>query len=163
MAGGDSRAMDETNIDGVRVIRLKKAVNDRGHLMEVQRHDDDHFIGFGQAYVTCTLPGVIKAWYRHHQQVDQIALVRGSALLVLFDDRQHSASAGRLLECRLSDDNPALVQIPPGVWHGFQARGRELLYLLHLNSIALDAANPDEDRRPPDALEIPYTWPCSFP
>ena len=83
-------------IDGVRIVRLKKVVNDRGHLMEVQRADDDHFLGFGQAYVTCTLPGVIKAWYRHHQQIDQIALVRGTATVVLFDGRPHSPSAAGL-------------------------------------------------------------------
>ena len=145
-------------IDGVRIVRLKKVVNDRGHLMEVQRADDEHFLGFGQAYVTCTLPGVIKAWYRHHQQIDQIALLRGAATVVLFDDRPQSPSAGRILECALSDEGPALVQIPPGVWHGFQARGPEPLYLLHLNSIAQNASDPDEDRRPPDSTEIPYAW-----
>jgi dTDP-4-dehydrorhamnose 3,5-epimerase len=145
-------------IDGVRIVRLKKVVNDRGHLMEVQRKDDEHFIGFGQAYVTCTLPGVIKAWYRHHKQIDQIALVRGAAMLVLFDDREQSPSAGRAVECALSDNNPALVQIPPGVWHGFQARGPEPLYLLHLNSIAQNVNDPDEDRLPPDSAEIPYAW-----
>jgi dTDP-4-dehydrorhamnose 3,5-epimerase len=145
-------------IDGVRIVRLKKVVNDRGHLMEVQRKDDEHFIGFGQAYVTCTLPGVIKAWYRHHKQIDQIALVRGAAMLVLFDDREQSSSAGRTVECTLSDNTPALVQIPPGVWHGFQARGPEPLYLLHLNSIAQNVGDPDGDRLPPDSPAIPYTW-----
>jgi dTDP-4-dehydrorhamnose 3,5-epimerase len=133
-------------------------MNDRGHLMEVQRGDDDHFVGFGQAYVTCTLPGVIKAWYRHHQQIDQIALVRGTAVLVLFDDRAQSPSAGRTLECVLSDERPALVQIPPGVWHGFQACGPEPLWLLHLNSIAHNVDDPDEDRLPQNTPDIPYTW-----
>ena len=145
-------------IDGVRVVLLKKVVNERGHLMEVQRSDDDHFIGFGQAYVTCTLPGVIKAWYRHHRQIDQIALVRGAARVVLYDDRPQSATAGRVLECELSNDRPALVQIPPGVWHDFQARGAESLLLLHLNSVAQNVGDPDEDRRPPDSSDIPYTW-----
>jgi dTDP-4-dehydrorhamnose 3,5-epimerase len=145
-------------IDGVRIVRLKKVVNSRGHLMEVQRGDDEHFVGFGQAYVTCTLPGVVKAWYRHHQQIDQIALVGGAAVLVLFDDRQHSPSAGRILESVLSDDSPALVQIPPGVWHGFQARGPSPLYLLHLNSIAQNVADPDEDRLPENSAAIPYAW-----
>jgi dTDP-4-dehydrorhamnose 3,5-epimerase len=145
-------------IDGVRIVHLKKVVNERGHLMEVQRSDDEHFIGFGQAYVTCTLPNVIKAWYRHHRQIDQIALIRGAAVLVLFDDRPQSSSAGRSLECAFGDEHPALIQIPPGVWHGFQARGPDPLYLLHLNSIAQNAGNPDEDRLPPDSPAIPYAW-----
>ena len=145
-------------IDGVRVVVLKKVVNARGHLTEVQRADDDHFIGFGQAYVTCTLPGVIKAWYRHHEQIDQIAAVRGMARLVLFDDRQDSPTAGRTQQCVLSDELPTLVQIPPGVWHGFQARGPEPLLLLHLNSMPQDTNHPDEDRLPPDSTGIPYAW-----
>ena len=147
------------DIQGVRIVRLKKVVNARGHLMEVQRHDDEHFIGFGQAYVTATLPGVVKAWYRHHRQIDQLTLVRGDALVVLFDDRPQSPSVGQTLACALSDDSPALVQIPPGVWHGFQARGSEPLYLLHLNSVAQQADAPDEDRLPPDTIDIPYVWP----
>ena len=98
--------------------------------------------------MTCTLPGVVKAWVRHHKQIDQIAQVRGAATLALFDDRPGSPSVGRTLECALSDD-PALVQIRPGVWHGFQAGGPEPLYLLHLNSIAPELnGDPDEDRLP---------------
>ena len=145
-------------IDGVRIVCLRKVVNDRGHLLEVQREDDDHFVGFGQAYVTCTLPGVVKAWYRHRRQVDQIALVRGAAVLVLFDDRPGAVSVGRTLECMLTDDSPALVQIPPGVWHGFQAHGPDSLYLLHLNSIAQDGDDPDEDRLPQNSADIPDAW-----
>jgi len=145
-------------MDGVRIVRLKKVVNARGHLMEVQREDDEHFIGFGQAYVTCTLAGVIKAWYRHRQQIDQIALIRGAATLVLFDDRPESSSTGQTLEHAFDDDSPVLVQIPPGVWHGFRADGPDPLYLLHLNSVAQNAADPDEDRLPPDSPTIPYTW-----
>jgi dTDP-4-dehydrorhamnose 3,5-epimerase len=145
-------------IDGVRIVRLKKVVNDRGHLLEVQRADDDHFLGFGQTYVTCTLPGIVKAWYRHHRQTDQIALVRGTATVALFDARVDSPTAGRTLECVLSDESPALVQIPPGVWHGFQASGSDPLYLLHLNSIAQNVGDPDEDRLPPNSPEIPYLW-----
>ena len=145
-------------IDGVRLVHLKKVTNQRGYLMEVQREDDDHFIGFGQAYVTCTLPGVIKAWYRHHKQIDQIALLRGTAMLALFDDRDGSPTAGRRIECALTEDRPALVQIPPGVWHGFQARGPDPLFLLHLNSVAQNVAAPDEDRLPPDSTRIPYAW-----
>ena len=39
-------------IDGVRVVPLKLIRNERGRLIEVQRRDDAHFLGFGQAYVT---------------------------------------------------------------------------------------------------------------
>lgn len=147
------------SIEAARAIGLKKVVNARGHLLEIQRNDDEHFPGFGQAYVTCTLPGVVKAWYRHARQFDQIALVQGRAVVVLYDSREGSATRGRVVEWVVSSNEPVLMQIPPGVWHGFKAQGASPLLLLHLNSIPHDAIDTDEDRLPADSLEIPYTWP----
>ena len=83
-------------IDGVRVVPLKLIRNERGRLIEVQRRDDAHFLGFGQAYITSTLPGVVKAWYRHARQIDQIALMKGTLKLVLFDSRRQFRDARSL-------------------------------------------------------------------
>lgn len=145
-------------IDDVIITPLKKVVTPRGHLMETLRADDPHYPGFGQAYVTMTHVGVIKAWYRHRQQVDQIALIQGSVLLVLFDSRQESPTCGTVMELRISDDAPKMVQIPPGVWHGFRAMGQEQLFLLHLNSVPYNFANTDEERLADDDPAIPYQW-----
>ena len=38
-------------IEGVCVVPLKLIRNERGRLVEIQRHDDSHFLGFGQAYI----------------------------------------------------------------------------------------------------------------
>ncbi|MBC8167265.1 MAG: dTDP-4-dehydrorhamnose 3,5-epimerase family protein [Bryobacteraceae bacterium] len=146
------------SIDGVLITPLKKVVNPRGHLTEVQRADDQHFPGFGQAYVTMTNPGVVKAWYRHHKQIDQIALIKGSLLLVLFDSRGESSTSQALAEIRTSDDSPLLVQIPTGIWHGFQALGSESVLLLHLNTIPFNFDHIDEDRIADDDSRIPYRW-----
>ncbi len=145
-------------MDGVDIVPLKRVANERGHLMEVQRDDDAHFPGFGQAYITSTLPGIIKAWYRHHKQIDQIALVKGEFLLVLYDSREGSPTQSRVLEVRASEQDPKLVQIPPGVWHGFKALGDEPAYLLHLNSIPFNFSEVDEDRLSSDDPSIPYEW-----
>jgi dTDP-4-dehydrorhamnose 3,5-epimerase len=91
-------------IEGARVIALKTVTNARGHLLEVQRADDAHHPGFGQAYVTCTLPGVVKAWYRHREQFDQIALVKGELRLALYDAREGSATRHNLLEVVIADE-----------------------------------------------------------
>ena len=143
---------------GVHVAALKLLPNARGRLMEVQRADDAIFPGFGQVYITSTYPAVVKAWYRHHRQIDQIAVVKGLLKLVLFDARPDSATHGRVQEIILGELAPKLVQIPPGLWHGFQALGNEECFLLHLNSRAFDADGPDEDRVPADSSEIPYRW-----
>jgi dTDP-4-dehydrorhamnose 3,5-epimerase len=145
-------------IDGVIVVRLKKVLNERGHLLEVQRNDDSHFPGFGQVYLTATNPGIVKAWYRHHRQIDQIALAQGTLRLALFDSRETSPTQGQVQELTISDDQPALVQIPTGVWHGFQALGTTPALLLHLNTLPFNFQDTDEDRLPATSTEIPFCW-----
>jgi dTDP-4-dehydrorhamnose 3,5-epimerase len=146
------------DIDGVRVVPLKLVVNERGSLMEVQRRDDEHFPGFGQLYVTSTKPGTIKAWYRHHRQVDQIAAVTGRFELAMYDARPESPTRDRVQRVQLGRDEPKLVQIPPGVWHGFRALGDAEAFLLHLNNEPHAWGAVDEDRLPPDDPSIPYAW-----
>ncbi len=150
--------MMENFIQGVEIQNLKLVNNTRGYLMEVQRSDDTICPGFGQAYITSTFPGIVKAWYRHHHQIDQIALIKGVLLLVLFDDRAESPSYGLVQEIKIEEHEPKLVQIPTGVWHGFQSVGEKDAILLHLNSIPFSHTEIDEDRLAFDSSEIPYTW-----
>ena len=42
----------------------RRVVNQRGDLLEVLRSDDPEFPSVGQAYLTTTFPGVVRAWYR---------------------------------------------------------------------------------------------------
>src|SRR5512144_3023328 len=127
--------MANVGVAGVVVKELKLVPNERGRLMEVQRVDEEDFPGFGQVYVTSTHPGVVKAWYRHGVQVDQIAVVSGLLKLVLFDDREGSPTHGVVQEVVLGELAPRLVVIPPGVWHGFQAIGGNEAFALHLNTV----------------------------
>jgi dTDP-4-dehydrorhamnose 3,5-epimerase len=147
-----------SDIADVVVRPLKLLPNARGRLMEVQRNDEPDFPGFGQVYVTSTYPGVVKAWYRHHRQVDQIAPVRGGVKLVLYDARPESATLGVVQEIYVGELAPKLVRIPTGVWHGFQAVGTDEAFLLHLNAAPFNPAAPDEDRLPANDPSIPYRW-----
>ena len=79
-------------IDGVVCKKLNVFPDERGHLMEILRCDDELFEKFGQVYITTTYPGVIKAWHYHMRQDDNIVAVRGMLKLVLFDDREDSAT-----------------------------------------------------------------------
>lgn len=150
--------MSESQICGVRITTLKLVPNEKGRLMEVQRRDDAHYPGFGQVYVTQSFPGVVKAWYRHRVQVDQIAAITGKVKLVLYDDRPDSASHGVVEEIVLGEPEPSLVLIPPGIWHGFKAIGETSAFLLHLNSEPFDFDSPDEERRAADDPRIPFSW-----
>jgi dTDP-4-dehydrorhamnose 3,5-epimerase len=146
------------DVDGVSVQSLRCVPNERGALMEVARADDDWFPGFGQAYVTTTRAGVVKAWYRHRLQIDTIALVRGGIELGLFDDRAGSPSFGTTQVVSMSEQEPRLVVIPPMVWHGFQADSDVDAVLLHMNSAAFVLGEPDEERAPIDDERLPPIW-----
>jgi dTDP-4-dehydrorhamnose 3,5-epimerase len=115
-------------------------------------------IDFAQVYLTSTYPGVVKAWYRHHHQVDQIASLSGLVRLVLYDGREDSPTFRVVQEIYLGELAPRLVRIPPGVWHGFQAVGTAEAFLLHLNSRAFDPDHPDEDRLDAHDPQIPFAW-----
>lgn len=143
----------------VQMLPLKKITNERGYLTEIQRTDDTHYPGFGQAYITETKPGIVKAWYRHTKQTDQISLIRGSVLLVIYDTRENSPDFCLLKEFYITEKEPKLVQIPPGVWHGFMARSSEPALLLHLNTVPWNPDFPDEERISPYDHTIPYLWP----
>lgn len=145
-------------INGVIVQDLKMVVNERGRLMEIQRRDDKFFPGFGQVYVTQSFSGVVKAWYRHTKQVDQIAAITGLVKLVLYDDRAESPTCNCVNEVMFGELAPRLVLIPPLVWHGFKAVGGSSAFLLHLNDQPYNFDAPDEERRPADDPRIPYTW-----
>lgn len=145
-------------IQDVIVQQLKLIPNEKGRLMEVQRKDNEPCYSFGQIYITETFPGVIKAWYRHQKQIDQIAAVTGMIKLVLFDSRESSPSYGKVQEIIVGELAPKLVKIPPKIWHGFQAIGLTSAFLIHLNSEMFDPNNPDEDRLPVNTMEIPYQW-----
>ena len=133
-------------INGVVVTDLKLLVNERGRLLELQRCDDPTFPGFGQVYMTQSFNGVVKAWYRHKLQIDQIAAIIGLVKLVLYDDRENSTTKGCLQEVMMGELIPRLVVVPPMVWHGFKAVGDTSAFLLHLNNRPYDFGLPDEDR-----------------
>ncbi|MCJ7653093.1 MAG: WxcM-like domain-containing protein, partial [Actinobacteria bacterium] len=74
-------------IDGVAIKQLRVIPDERGHLMEMLRSDDEVFERFGQSYVTTTYPGVVKAWHMHSKQDDNIVCVHGMIKLALYDNR----------------------------------------------------------------------------
>ena len=143
---------------GAFVTKLRRVTNDKGSLREVWRIDDALTAQARQAYLTTTPPNVVKAWYKHQKQTDQITPVSGRGRLVLLDTRTEGREAKPVI-IDLDADDPVMVVIPPAVWHGFQAIGESPLTLLHLNDRAFDHVKTDELRISPDDPVIPYRWP----
>lgn len=145
------------NIKDVTIVSSKLVTNERGFLREITRHDQPGFFPIGQLYQTCTREGVVKAWYKHRTQTDGIFVLAGTMKMVLCDDRDGSPTKGVVQEILITQHAPALVRIPPGLWHGFRSMSGDLL-LLHFNSHAFDFGTPDEERIPADSDRVPYKW-----
>lgn len=144
-------------IAGFAVKELNVIPDDRGRLFEVLRRDEPLFSAFGQAYVTTTMPGVVKAWHRHRLQTDHFCCLVGMIKLVLLDDRPGSPSEGRVEQVWLGEHKPRLVVVPPGVWHGWTCTSDREAMILNLASEPYDHTAPDEERLPPHGV-LPYDW-----
>jgi len=145
-------------IEGVVIKELAVHRDARGQLTEVIRADDPLFQRFGQIYVTSALPGIVKAWHCHERQTDHFCVVLGTARIALFDERADSPSRGAVMEVIAGDNNPVLVVIPPGVYHGFRAEGDDETRILNIPTELYDPQTPDEIRRPYNDPAIPYDW-----
>ena len=145
-------------IDGVRFKPLRLIPDDRGYLMEVLRDDDELFKRFGQCYISATYPGIVKAWHAHQRQTDNFCCVHGNVKVGLYDGRENSPTFGEIQAVVVGELNRTLVQIPPGVWHGWVCLGHDLALVLNVPTEHYDYENPDELRRPWNDPSIPFEW-----
>lgn len=146
-------------IDGVKIKKLRFIPDERGHLMEILRSDDEEFADdFGQCYITMAYPGVVKGWHYHKEQTDRFCIVAGMGKIALYDARDDSPTKGEVNEFFIGENNPCLLVIPPGVVHGMKAIGRKACYLLNIPDKIYDYDKPDEYRIDPWDNDIPYDW-----
>jgi len=145
-------------IDGVKVRRLPALPDERGVLTEILRADDPEYSQFGQAYLTTTYPGVVKGWHYHEHQNDMACCVAGELKLVLYDDREGSATRGRVNEIFLGDSNRLLVKVPKGLHHGWKCVGETTALILNIPDQVYQYESPDEHRVDPHENDIPYDW-----
>lgn len=143
-------------IDGVKVTPLKQILDERGKIMHMLRADGDGFEGFGEIYFSTVWPGAIKGWHIHSKMTLRYAVPHGHVKLVLYDEREASATKGELMELFLGADNYCLVTIPPLVWNGFKGYGTEAAIVANCSDIPHD---PHEIARlDPFDPRIPYRW-----
>jgi dTDP-4-dehydrorhamnose 3,5-epimerase len=145
-------------IHGVNLKPLRRILDDRGYLMEILRDDDELFRRFGQVYVSACFPGIVKAWHCHRRQWDHLCIIYGNAKIGLYDDREDSPTRGETASLVIGQLNPALIQVPPLVWHGYTPVGGEMAILLNIPTEHYVYDEPDELRRPPFDPEIPFDW-----
>lgn len=144
-------------IDGVRVKDLKLIPDERGYVLEMLRVDDWIFRQFGQAYVSATWPGAVKAWHCHRKQIDSFVCLVGMVKLVLYDSRPDSPTRSELNEFFIGEQHRQLVQIPIGVQHGWKCVSDQMALVVNLCSEPYDYEHPDEERIPAHGV-LPYNW-----
>lgn len=156
---GLAQAQGQRLIDGVQVKPLKVIPDERGRLVEILRADDPIFERFGQAYVTTARPNVVKAWHYHKLQADHWVCLFGRARVGLYDARKGSTTFGWVNEFWMSPEDPFLVKIPVGVYHGFKgAAPDQETMILNIPTVPYNYAAPDEYRADPYDPGIPFDW-----
>lgn len=155
----DWELTNQTLIEGVAVKLIKSVPTNYGYLTEVFRSDwqlgGD---GVDQVFMTMLEPGGMSAWHAHAVTTDRIFVAQGQFKIVLFDSRQDSPTYGTLNEFRFGTVKPALLVIPPRVWHGVQNTASGAGILINAVDTAYRYEAPDHYRLPVQTDLIPYRF-----
>lgn len=143
-------------IDGVRIIKKKQFIDERGKIMRMLRVDDEEFVRFGEIYFSFTYPGAIKAWHRHKKMTLTYAAISGKIKLVLYDDRDKSPTKGNIEEIFLSDENYFTITIPPLIWNGFKSIENKSAIIANCTDVP--HSEDEIERKNYNDPSIPYDW-----
>lgn len=139
-------------IKDVSLVDLTMHQDDRGYLYELVHITDTFVPQFGQVYIVGDpVRGTIRAFHKHAELHDWFAIVHGSAKFVLKDDRQDSPTYGEVASFVLSERNPKLLVVPPGVYHGWMSLEDDTI-MVSTASHTYNREKPDEVRIPPDSF-----------
>ncbi|MFE5320244.1 dTDP-4-dehydrorhamnose 3,5-epimerase family protein [Paenibacillus sp. NPDC056579] len=145
-------------IEGVQKKNLVLHSDDRGYFMELLREDDAIYGRFGQASISMSYPGVIKAFHYHKKQDDIWFFPAGSAQVVLHDMRPDSPTYRQTDVYYMGDNNRYLLFIPRGVAHGYRVLGNQPATIVYFTNLAYDPQQPDEYRIDWDDETIGFDW-----
>ena len=147
----------QTSIEGVLVTGLRQIVDERGSVLHHMRSDAPEFTAFGECYFSEMVPGAVKAWKRHREQTQYLAVPIGRVRFVIYDDRESSPTVGELVCVELGrPDDYHRLRIPNGVWYGFTCLSDRPALIANCADRLHDPA--DAELRPEDDPRIPYRW-----
>lgn len=146
--------MGEGLIGGVLVTPLRRIANPKGDVLHAMKASSPGYAGFGEAYFSMILPGVVKGWKRHRKMTLNLVVPSGSVRFVIYDDRPGSPSIHRFQTVILGGTNHARLTVPPGLWMAFQGLGRGGSLLLNLADMEHDPAEADNQ----DMSALEFAW-----
>ncbi len=150
-------------IEGVKFRPTRPVPHEDGHVSEVARVNWD-VLGepIVQIHTTTTFPGRIRAWGLHQGITDRLFVVDGLVKIVVFDGRNGSPTFGRLNEFTVSAKNPALLIVPPNLYHGWKNIGTTECIIINMPTEMYNHEAPDALDLPWDSEAarriIPYQW-----
>ncbi len=112
-------------IDGVLCYPLQRYLDARGWLVELFRYDEIPPVNYPQmAYVSMTLPGVVRGPHEHRFQYDLFCFLGPSDFrLYLWDNREMSPTYRVRQVLVVGESRPMAVIVPPGVVHAYRNIG----------------------------------------
>ena len=115
----------EGPIDGVMFRPLTLRSDHRGWLVELYRSDElPEGLLPQMAYVSETLPGVVRGPHEHRAQSDCFAFIGpGDFRLYLWDARETSITFRRRQTVDVGAGNRQVILVPPGVVHAYKNVG----------------------------------------
>lgn len=154
----DWQHVSQSLIEGVRVKEVRNVPKEAGQLTEIYRRDWDlDNLPVEQVFQGLLLPGAISGWHAHEYTTDRLFCNDGVLKIVLYDTRPESPTCGQINEFRFGSARPAMVVVPPKVWHAVKNIGQEQALLLNIVDRAYCYENPDHWRLPHDTESIPYS------
>lgn len=146
----------KTEIDGVVVLPLKQFADERGKVMHMINTASPLYERFGEIYFSTVKSSMVKAWKKHRQMVQHIAVPIGRIRCAIYDDRPGSLSRGILNIHEIGEDNYALVRIPPLLWYGF--KGIADCVSLIANCTDMPHNSDEQEILDPSDPRISYQW-----
>lgn len=150
------------HIEGVRLLDLRRFVDDGGSFLELGRLAGGELADCGvpgfevrQVNYSVMEPGAVKAFHLHFGQSEFWFVPPESKLIVgLYDARRDSGTAKRHRRFVLGDGHARLLFIPAGVAHGAANRTPRRAQIIYFadRTFSPDPADCDEHRLPWDLL-----------
>jgi dTDP-4-dehydrorhamnose 3,5-epimerase len=146
-------------IDGVIIREVKNVAKETGYLTEIYREDWD-FVNnnIQQIFQVALFPNTASGWHTHKLTTDRLFVNSGLIKIVLYDGRTDSSTFGLVNEFRFGTIRPALLIVPPNVWHAVQNIYDDTSYLINFVDCKYNYSDPDHYRLPLNTDLIPYKF-----
>jgi len=114
-------------------VTLKQNTDNRGSFVETIKTQ----LG-GQFSFSTTVPGITRGNHFHTRKIERFIVIKGEAII-----RLRRIGTDKVMEFKLTGDNPAFVDMPVWYTHNITNTGKEELYTLFWINEFFDPNDPD--------------------